>query len=790
MKKIVQLRKLIKELAKEFIEYKKNFDSIQDNNKELILVGKAIDLITNISEKMAMYQDDKNIPDENLYSEIASLSEEELDKIYNDSFMKGPVSILRCTIARKFQNNKINSANELLYTIKDLQQSFNNKITEEFVPYINKSDFDVEEYINSYPKKDAFLSWGAAYRVLLPFVYSTELKYYVWEAMEVVIKKLLQDLNLTDSWECKNSQGWHHHVRSYYGFEGPSNFGAKRAVIMLHPKEIPDHKNSAQLVCYFSGKNIDAGFDMGTNVRQYDATLEINPYDYIKRFRKTMLEGTEYENKEFEAIGVYKKIYDLIAAQKEFAQNISKRLMELRPDIKSNYVAEGNAEYDSTGYNIYDLVASRSNNEDNTDNNNFSEEKTNDDTPDLETSQAKITDESKISTSKIYSNIKSDEDCLGRTEIADYISNNLIKNKLVEPLNIGIYGDWGSGKTQVINLIKENIKNSPEEVEYVDFDAWQYNDQEHIWAALVTKILNKCMEKQAFYFDYILHKFCCCCKNNWKEWEMRFLGLGIIYILAMILIPPYLESINSSSAIWENIFINHGYYVLLFTILIAIIPDIIKLKFVNIDQVFVRYFKTPDYTEHLGFRGKISSLIQYALNYLSKTNIKPDKKILEIAKQEKIDENLIKSKRIVLFIDNLDRCSSGNIKQILDSICQFLEMCNSNCTKNIITVFAMDRKIIIDALEKEGVPCNKVNTYLEKIINLPIYLTNNSDIEELLIRLYGEEENDIKYIIRESYAKRKFIPRRMANLRYLCDMNRKIYNENLPEEYINNYLYD
>lgn len=46
---------------------------------------------------------------------------------------------------------------------------------------------------------------------------------------------------------------------------------------------------------------------------------------------------------------------------------------------------------------------------------------------------------------------------IGKEEIAKELVNAFITNKNVEPLNIGLYGDWGSGKTQIIHLIKNKL---------------------------------------------------------------------------------------------------------------------------------------------------------------------------------------------------------------------------------------------------------------------------------------------------------------------------------------------
>ena len=165
------------------------------------------------------------------------------------------------------------------------------------------------------------------------------------------------------------------------------------------------------------------------------------------------------------------------------------------------------------------------------------------------------------------------------------------------------------------------------------------------------------------------------------------------------------------------------------------------------------------------FRNEIKRIICYALEYLSNG-----------------------SGRLVLFIDNLDRCASKNIKQILDSICQFLEICSKEKSR-LIVIFAVDKNIIKDALKEEGVPEGKICDYLDKIIQMPIHLSAPDDIGKLIDRLYGEEPNTTKENLKQIFAKKKFIPRKLANLRYVADINRQVYDISLEIKEMEKYLY-
>ena len=66
------------------------------------------------------------------------------------------------------------------------------------------------------------------------------------------------------------------------------------------------------------------------------------------------------------------------------------------------------------------------------------------------------------------------------------------------PFTIGIYGEWGEGKTSFVNLLLKQIQDESEENSRetirINFSAWPFNDSETLWKALIFKIADKLME--------------------------------------------------------------------------------------------------------------------------------------------------------------------------------------------------------------------------------------------------------------------------------------------------------
>lgn len=76
----------------------------------------------------------------------------------------------------------------------------------------------------------------------------------------------------------------------------------------------------------------------------------------------------------------------------------------------------------------------------------------------------------------IYS---SSEDALGRINTAERIAEMLEKHQ-GESLKIGVYGRWGSGKTSLMNLVKESLQKK-ENFIVCWFNPWTYHSDKDLW---------------------------------------------------------------------------------------------------------------------------------------------------------------------------------------------------------------------------------------------------------------------------------------------------------------------
>lgn len=311
----------------------------------------------------------------------------------------------------------------------------------------------------------------------------------------------------------------------------------------------------------------------------------------------------------------------------------------------------------------------------------------------------------------VHSDQATSTDLLGREIYAEGFAKLITNQELDTPLSIGIFGKWGSGKTSFLKEI-EKFVGDKKEYHFVHFNAWKYDDQEKIWAGLLQEI----------YLEYtknFLNKICYFCnKNYYIILKIIFFILLYIFILCLASIIDLSENIKflcfmidakKITGLIKTIFIITGLMYLFFKIFKEIN---------NILEGFNYYFKIPDYSSHLGYRKEIENDLDFILdNMLGKIN------------GNKRDKG-----SLVLFIDDLDRCSVDRIVQVIDCLNVFLSR------KGVIAFLAID-PIYLNCLSKSNKEINY--TYFEKIIHIPFLLPENNDNKKYLLKLLNIDDINV-----------------------------------------------
>lgn len=91
------------------------------------------------------------------------------------------------------------------------------------------------------------------------------------------------------------------------------------------------------------------------------------------------------------------------------------------------------------------------------------------------------------------------DDLLGVNPHAEALARYIRKHKRDLPMVIGIQGEWGEGKTTLVNFLRHHLSHTDAEgrpypdgkerpIKFVEFSAWPYTTSDKLWRALILKI--------------------------------------------------------------------------------------------------------------------------------------------------------------------------------------------------------------------------------------------------------------------------------------------------------------
>jgi len=87
----------------------------------------------------------------------------------------------------------------------------------------------------------------------------------------------------------------------------------------------------------------------------------------------------------------------------------------------------------------------------------------------------------------VWADTETNTDFLNYSEIAELIAELIADEKLL-PLSLGVFGGWGIGKSSTLNLVESILSKQDDKYLIVRFDAWLYQDFDDARAALMSVI--------------------------------------------------------------------------------------------------------------------------------------------------------------------------------------------------------------------------------------------------------------------------------------------------------------
>ena len=90
----------------------------------------------------------------------------------------------------------------------------------------------------------------------------------------------------------------------------------------------------------------------------------------------------------------------------------------------------------------------------------------------------------------MWSDRESDKDYLNFGEVSQ-LAADILESEDMRPISLGIYGNWGVGKSSLLKLIESELKQRHQDNDdyiIVNFDAWLYQGYDDSRAALLEVI--------------------------------------------------------------------------------------------------------------------------------------------------------------------------------------------------------------------------------------------------------------------------------------------------------------
>lgn len=292
----------------------------------------------------------------------------------------------------------------------------------------------------------------------------------------------------------------------------------------------------------------------------------------------------------------------------------------------------------------------------------------------------------------MWSDTESKEDYLNFGEVSQIVTE-ILETEAMLPVSIGVFGNWGAGKSSLLNLIEQQIK--PDEWIVIKFDAWLYQGFDDARAALLETIASHLIQATKDE-ENILQKS--------ENLFARINGLRLLGLMA------------------EGAALAAG------------VPT-----FGLISKTFETAKESLDGIQNETESNQIvevgKNLVDSGKNLIKpKEKQTPPQQIDEFRKEYgEILQDL--GKKLVIVIDNLDRCLPANAIQTLEAIRLFLFL---NRTAFII---AADEEMIRHSVAEhyKDLSYRHQIDYLDKLIQIPIRVPKAGvfEIRAYLYMLYA-----------------------------------------------------
>lgn len=261
----------------------------------------------------------------------------------------------------------------------------------------------------------------------------------------------------------------------------------------------------------------------------------------------------------------------------------------------------------------------------------------------------------------------------GHLEIANNLKQQLLS--CPTPFTIGLFGKWGSGKTTILNILRNRLKD--DKVAIVNFDVWKHED-DALRRTFLKELFEQLKSKKHFRKEITLSPKLEHPISVTKEakliWNWKGLPLALRYIIILLIIVGIIGG--------PLLYFFYPTYLGQFLSIIFGGSFISGLIFWLIQQIFTHVTLTETFERF------------------------KDPHEFETEFEKLVSE--VSYERLVIIIDNLDRCTHDKAVELLSTIKTFL-------AKDIKDIKKYDKCIFLIACDDEA-----IKKHLESVYKIEI----------------------------------------------------------------------
>ena len=276
------------------------------------------------------------------------------------------------------------------------------------------------------------------------------------------------------------------------------------------------------------------------------------------------------------------------------------------------------------------------------------------------------------------SDVPSKQDLLGYRDYVEALANFIESPKTSKPLTIGIDAAWGGGKTTLMHMLEERLGGGPKPKWWqrlkdflitvwntrrvpvnsprfftVWFNAWSYNHEEALWAAMALEIWSQARQKINWWKRTGLALTLNAKRFDWGKFGLDLVkalllsaALAALAVLAFAGLSLWLGQDSAQTFDWLQNYVKAFAGLGLATLTYTVFKDVAGLLFSPFSAGITRYIREPDYASKIGFIREFQRDFKFVVESVTQNGKWP----------------------LAVFIDDLDRCTPDKAAEVIEAI--------------------------------------------------------------------------------------------------------------------------